>query len=103
MLATGITLSPQASGLRTEGLPHSAAGASSERMSMRQPVRRAAKRAFCPSLPIASESWKSGTTTRHARAARSMISTEVTRAGDKAWATNSAGSSDQSTMSIFSP
>lgn len=29
----------------------------SGRMSMRQPVRRAARRAFCPSLPIASESW----------------------------------------------
>ncbi len=26
-------------------------------MSIRQPVRRAARRAFCPSLPIASESW----------------------------------------------
>ena len=39
------------------------------RMSMRQPVSRAASRAFCPSLPIASESWKSGTTTRAARAA----------------------------------
>lgn len=29
----------------------------SGRMSMRQPVRRAARRAFCPSLPIASDSW----------------------------------------------
>jgi len=26
-------------------------------MSMRQPVSRAARRAFCPSLPIASDSW----------------------------------------------
>ena len=26
-------------------------------MSMRHPVRRAARRAFCPSLPIASDSW----------------------------------------------
>ena len=33
-------------------------------MSIRAPVRRAASRAFCPSRPIASESWKSGTTTR---------------------------------------
>ena len=32
-------------------------------MSTRQPVRRAARRAFWPSLPIASESWKSGTMT----------------------------------------
>lgn len=29
----------------------------SGRMSMRQPVSRAARRAFCPSLPMASESW----------------------------------------------
>ena len=42
-------------------------GASSERMSMRQPVSRAARRAFWPSLPIASESWKSGTITRAER------------------------------------
>src|SRR6478609_335161 len=31
--------------------------APSERMSIRQPVSRAASRAFCPSLPIARESW----------------------------------------------
>jgi hypothetical protein len=30
---------------------------SSDRMSIRQPVSFAASRAFCPSLPIASESW----------------------------------------------
>ncbi len=29
----------------------------SGRMSIRQPVSRAASRAFCPSLPIASDSW----------------------------------------------
>ncbi len=29
----------------------------SGRMSMRHPVSRAARRAFCPSLPIASDSW----------------------------------------------
>ena len=39
-------------------------GSASLRMSMRHPVSRAASRAFCPSLPMASESWKSGTTTR---------------------------------------
>jgi hypothetical protein len=33
------------------------AGATSGRMSMRQPVSRAARRAFCPSRPMASESW----------------------------------------------
>ena len=52
---------------------------------------------------MASESWKSGTTTRAERASASMTSTEVTRAGDSALATSRAGSSDQSTMSIFSP
>lgn len=33
------------------------AGTASETMSMRQPVSLAARRAFCPSLPMASESW----------------------------------------------
>ena len=42
---------------------------SSERMSIRQPVSRAARRAFWPSLPMASESWKSGTITRAERSA----------------------------------
>lgn len=32
-------------------------GSTSGRMSMRHPVSFAANRAFCPSLPIASESW----------------------------------------------
>ena len=45
--------------------------AASLRMSMRHPVSRAANRAFWPSLPIASDSWKSGTITRAARAAAS--------------------------------
>ncbi len=31
--------------------------ATSERMSIRQPVSRAARRAFCPSLPMARDSW----------------------------------------------
>ena len=35
----------------------------SDLMSMCQPVRRAARRAFWPSLPMASESWSSGTMT----------------------------------------
>ena len=39
------------------GAPGAASAASTSlRMSMRQPVRRAARRAFCPSLPIASDS-----------------------------------------------
>jgi hypothetical protein len=33
------------------------AGSMSGRMSMRHPVKRAASRAFCPSRPMASESW----------------------------------------------
>ena len=45
-------------------VPHVAVVSSSDRMSIRQPVRRAARRAFWPSLPMASDSWKSGTTTR---------------------------------------
>jgi hypothetical protein len=39
------------------GATRSGSGSASDRMSMRHPVRRAARRAFCPSLPIASESW----------------------------------------------
>ncbi len=35
----------------------SGSGSVSERMSMRQPVSRAASRAFCPSLPMANDSW----------------------------------------------
>lgn len=45
--------SPQAS----LGSPVSAAEPESGRISMRHPVRRAASRAFCPSLPMANESW----------------------------------------------
>jgi hypothetical protein len=37
--------------------PARSAGATSGRMSMRQPVSFAASRAFWPSLPIASDSW----------------------------------------------
>ena len=41
----------------------SLANSVSDLMSIRQPVRRAARRAFWPSRPIASESWSSGTMT----------------------------------------
>src|SRR6267378_3279211 len=68
-------------------------GAASLLISIRQPVSRAANRAFCPSLPIASDSWKSGTTTRAARPDSSMTLTDTTLAGDSALATNRAGSS----------
>ena len=70
---------------------------------MRQPVSRAASRAFWPSLPIASESWKSGTTTRAVLLRASSTVTETTLDGDSALPTKVAGSSDQSMMSIFSP
>ena len=54
---------------------------------MRQPVSRAANRAFCPSLPMASDSWKSGTTTRAVFARSSTTRTETTFAGDSAFPT----------------
>ncbi len=38
-------------------MPPLVSGAVSGRMSMRHPVSLAARRAFCPSLPMASESW----------------------------------------------
>ena len=40
----------------TSALATASSGAASERISMRQPVSRAANRAFCPSRPMASES-----------------------------------------------
>ena len=42
---------------RASGATSSAAGAASDRISMRQPVRRAARRAFWPSRPMARDSW----------------------------------------------
>src|SRR5918999_786281 len=74
----------------------------SDTMSMRQPVRRAARRAFRPSLPMASESWSSGTTTV-ASFVSSSTSTSRTRAGERALATKRAGSGFHGMMSIFSP
>jgi len=41
-------------------------------MSMRQPVSLAARRAFCPSRPMASESIRSGTVTLAIRFSSSM-------------------------------
>ncbi len=75
-------------------------------MSMRMPVSLAASRAFCPFLPIASESWLSGTITSAAGGASPVSSptvTDDTLAGDSARATNVVGSCDHSMMSIFSP
>ena len=76
-------------------------------MSMRMPVSLAARRAFCPFLPMASDSWLSGTITSAdgltLAVLGSMIATDDTLAGDSARATNVAGSCDHSMMSIFSP
>ena len=71
-------------------------------MSTRQPVRRAARRAFWPSRPMARESWKSGTMTS-ATPVSSWMRTSLTLAGDSALATKSGWSSLKGTMSIFSP
>ena len=71
-------------------------------MSTRQPVSRAARRAFWPSLPIASDSWKSGTITS-AVPVSGWMRTSRTRAGASAFITNSDGSSVYGTMSTFSP
>ena len=59
-------------------------------MSTRQPVSRAARRAFWPSLPIASDSWKSGTITS-AMPVSSWMRTSRTFAGASACITNSGG------------
>ena len=76
-------------------------------MSIRMPVSFAARRAFCPFLPIASDSWLSGTITSAAGGASapasSATTTDETLAGDSARATNVDGSCDHSMMSIFSP
>ena len=65
----------------------------SERMSIRQPVRRAASRAFWPSRPIASDELVVGDDRRSPAWPSSSTSTSRTRAGLSALATNRAGSS----------
>ena len=70
-------------------------------ISIFQPVSLAARRAFCPSLPMAKESWLSGTTTR-AAFSRSETNTWITRAGLSALAMYSAGSLAHLMISIFS-
>src|SRR5204863_511335 len=72
-------------------------------MSIRQPVSFAASRTFCPFLPIASDSCLSSTTTSITRSRSSTIDTRCTFAGLSPLVTNAVGSSDHSTMSIFSP
>ena len=71
-------------------------------MSSLQPVSRAAKRVFWPSLPMASESCRSGTTTM-AVCSCSKSSTWTGSDGLRALAIKVLGSSSHDTMSIFSP
>ena len=80
----------------------SMANSVSDLMSMRQPVSLAARRAFWPSRPIASDNWSSGTITV-ACMLSSSTRTSRTRAGASAFAMNRAGSSFHGMMSIFSP
>src|SRR5262249_5824064 len=72
-------------------------------MSMRHPVSFAASRTFCPFLPMASDSCLSSTTTSITRSFSSTMDTRWTFAGLSALVTKTIGSSDHSTMSIFSP
>ena len=71
-------------------------------MSIRHPVSFAASLAFCPSLPIASESCRSGTTTE-AVLSSSLMLTFSTCAGLRAFATKRAGSGSHWITSIRSP
>ncbi len=71
-------------------------------ISILYPVSLAASLAFCPSLPIASESWFSGTIT-FAVFSSSSASTETTFAGLNEFSIRTAGESLHVIMSIFSP
>ena len=71
-------------------------------MSIFQFVSFAAKRAFCPALPMASESWSSATITC-ANLSSGFKSTAKTCAGNKASAINVDKSGFHSITSIFSP
>ena len=70
--------------------------------SIFQPVSFDARRTFCPSLPMASESWSSSTMARTSPSASLNLSAE-TFAGASALETNSFEVSLQLTISIFSP
>jgi len=80
----------------------SSSASASLRTSSFQPESREARRTFCPFLPMASESWSSGTITSMACSSSSMMIFD-TLAGASARHTYSAGSLVQGTMSIFSP
>ena len=71
-------------------------------MSTYQPVNCEANLTFWPLLPIANESWSSGTTTSILPASSSITTFEGT-AGARALITKVTGSSDQGIISIFSP
>ena len=70
---------------------------------MRQPVSFAARRTFWPFLPMASDSCLSSTITSMTRSRSSTIETRCVFAGLSALVTNAIASSENSTMSIFSP
>ena len=71
-------------------------------MSIFQPVNLAARRTFCPFLPIARESWSSLTLTL-AIFSSSSILISSTLAGANAFVINLTGSASQVIISIFSP
>ncbi len=71
------------------------------RISMSQPVRRAARRTFCPRLPMASDNWSSATTTV-ARFNSKHRAISCTSAGFRALAIRICDDSFHRTMSIFS-
>ena len=74
----------------------------SDLMSMRHPVNRAARRAFCPSLPIARESWKSLTITVAVPESSSKRTSRIL-AGCNAFSMSCTVSSENGTTSIRSP
>jgi hypothetical protein len=72
-------------------------------MSIRQPVSLAASRTFCPFLPMASDNCLSSTMTSITFSRSSVMDTRCTFAGLRALVTKLTVSSENSTMSIFSP
>src|SRR5699024_8256704 len=71
-------------------------------ISIFHPVNLAAKRAFCPRLPLANDKCWSGTITVVV-VSSSLTITFNASDGRSALETYTTGSSDHSTMSIFSP
>ena len=89
--------------ISARGFSSAALSASAAEMlliSIRHPVSLAASLAFCPSLPMAKDSCRSGTTTV---ATPSFNATLNTWAGLRALAIKIVGSWFQTTTSIFSP